>query len=77
LVQRLGETAYVYDVSIIEDHRSMAVCALRKILKDDGWLKTWGDKKAVIKSIKNQISDLEDPDCPFDCDNELIWHKKR
>ena len=61
LVQKLAESAYVYNVDKIDEHRRVAVEKLQGILNDDEWLDCWRDRNVVEESIRNQINEIQNP----------------
>ena len=64
LFAKLGESAFVYDVYVIDEHRDLALKKLEEILADEDWLNTWRDPEAVRHSLREQIREVEKPMLP-------------
>ena len=59
LLERVGETHWVYPEEYREPHVNLALEKLKDILQDDEWTSNWRDVKAIKKSVKDQIKALE------------------
>ena len=61
MVQRLAETAYVYSIDKIDEHRKLAVEKLQAMLKDSEWINDWRNPDKIVSEIKKQIDEIENP----------------